>query len=93
MWEAWAARMRKQHSELQTEVIRLRSLMSEFRLDWDAPLSREVEAGLLPAVASEPEVEPSPPAPLPALEPPILMYREDTRPLSLWERIKRYFMG
>jgi len=93
IWEAWAARMRKQHSELQTEVIRLRSLMSEFKLDWDAPLSHEVEVGLLPGDIAEPGVAPSPPAPPPVLEAPILMYREDSPPRSLWERIKRLFMG
>ena len=35
MWEGWADRMRRQHSELQAECIRLRSLMSEFDLEWD----------------------------------------------------------
>jgi hypothetical protein len=90
MWEAWAARMRKQHSELQTEVIRLRALMSEFKLDWDAPLSREVEAGLAPVVA-EPEPQSEQPTVKLETEPPILMYREETRQLTIWERIKRFF--
>ena len=30
MWEEWAERMRKEQSELRTEVLRLRSVMSEF---------------------------------------------------------------
>ena len=90
MWEAWAARMRKQHSELQTEVIRLRSLMSEFRLDWDAPLSREVEVGLAPVQPeTEPETEVEQPSRVLEQEPPILMYCE--KRLTLWERIKRFF--
>ncbi len=37
MWEGWADRMRRQHAELQAECIRLRSLMSEFDLEWDKP--------------------------------------------------------
>ncbi len=30
MWEEWAERMRREHAELQAEVLRLRSVMSEF---------------------------------------------------------------
>lgn len=30
MWEEWAERMRKEQSELRTEVLRLRAIMSEF---------------------------------------------------------------
>lgn len=90
MWEAWAARMRRQHSELQTEVIRLRSLMSEFKLDWDAPLSREVEAGLAPDVEQEVEPESERATAVLEPEPPILIYRESPR-LTIWQRIKRFF--
>ncbi len=32
MWEEWAERMRKEQAELRTEVLRLRSVMSEFEV-------------------------------------------------------------
>jgi hypothetical protein len=35
LWHEWAARMRRDKEELQAEIIRLRSLLSEFKLDWD----------------------------------------------------------
>lgn len=85
MWETWAARMRRQHSELQTEVIRLRSLMSEFKIDWDSPLSREAEAGLRPAEPPAPELTP-PPAPAPA---PSDFVPDPQARSSLWSRFRR----
>ena len=33
MWEGWAERMRRDHAELQAEVLRLRSMLSEFQVD------------------------------------------------------------
>ncbi|MEO5953806.1 MAG: hypothetical protein ABIQ44_15190 [Chloroflexia bacterium] len=35
LWHEWAARMRRDKEGLQGEVIRLRSMLSEFKLDWD----------------------------------------------------------
>ncbi len=35
LWLEWAARMRRDKEDLQAEVIRLRSMLSEFKLDWD----------------------------------------------------------
>lgn len=89
MWETWAARMRRQHSELQSEVIRLRALMSEFKIDWDIPLSKEVEAGLrpdpLPAAEPEPEIPALPQRILDLDLPPAVQPAP-----SLWARIKRF---
>lgn len=90
MWEGWAARMRKQHAELQAEVLRLRSLMSEFQLDWDSPLSREVEAGLAPVPETELLDFTVPEAETQLLDEPA--YPPFERP-TLWQRIKRFFGG
>jgi len=88
MWEAWAARMRKQHSELQTEVIRLRSLMGEFKLDWDVPTEHSFEPHL---PAEQPLVEDVRlEAPVAAQDAAIVFYKEQPR-ISLWQRIKHFF--
>ncbi len=36
LWQEWAARMRRDKEELQIEIKRLRSLLAEFKLDWDS---------------------------------------------------------
>jgi hypothetical protein len=90
MWEGWADRMRRQHAELQSEVLRLRALMSEFKIDWDPSQSPLVTAALLLAqradeVDREPEPEPEPPL---QLDEPLLPPR-----VSLWKRISAFFRG
>ena len=51
MWEGWAERMRRDHAELQAEVLRLRSMLSEFQL------GRTEDTASLPLVAQEQEQE------------------------------------
>jgi len=46
MWEGWAERTRRQQAELQAENLRLRALMSEFKLDWDTGAGQEAPAAL-----------------------------------------------
>jgi len=46
MWEGWAERTRRQQAELQAENLRLRALMSEFKLDWDTGGGQEAPAAL-----------------------------------------------
>ena len=99
MWEGWADRMRREHAELQAECIRLRSLMSEFKLDWDHPLSDDTQTLPL-AEASHittplsPRILPEPVTPQAYLpvEPPLQTPTVPPRP-SLWERIKTFFLS
>jgi hypothetical protein len=89
MWETWAARMRRQHSELQAEVIRLRALMSEFKLDWDTPLSQDVEEGLHPHLLPDPVLGPDEDPSESDTSPGSLSPRPHAGP-TLWARIKRF---
>lgn len=57
LWHEWAARMRRDKEELQAEVIKLRSLLSEFTLDWDNSGAPPLPPGLY--AASE-GISPSP---------------------------------
>jgi hypothetical protein len=99
MWEGWADRMRREHAELQAECIRLRSLMSEFSLDWDHPLSDDTQALALMEPAHittplSPRILPEPGAAQPYLpaEPPLQTPMMPARQ-SLWERIKALFQS
>jgi hypothetical protein len=73
MWLEWAERMRTENEAMRSEVIRLRALLSEFKLDWDKaggpPLPRGVQAAIdhveaprqdeqVVQVVDEPEVRP-----------------------------------
>jgi hypothetical protein len=88
MWEGWADRMRRQHADLQAEVLRLRALMSEFKIDWDPAQSPAVATTLL--LAQQAAAPPPEPEPLPELED---VDELDPEPpsLTLWQRLVRYF--
>jgi hypothetical protein len=99
MWEGWADRMRREHAQLQVECIRLRSLMSEFKLDWDQSIAYDTQAleqleqphittPLLPRILTEGVARPEashdePPLPTPQAPP---------QP-TLWEKIKAFFLS
>lgn len=53
LWQEWAARMRRDKEELQTEVMRLRSILAEFKLDWDKSGAPPLPPGLA-AAAKDP---------------------------------------
>jgi hypothetical protein len=87
MWEGWADRMRRQQSAQQAELLRLRSLMSEFKLDWDPAASATTEDDLQ-AEPSEgvgdtkaAQVQPQPRSSVPPA------------PLSFWGRLKWLMSG
>jgi hypothetical protein len=88
MWEGWADRMRRQHAEQQAELLRLRSLMSEFKIDWDP------QAGVAaddPLPAPEPAVVESEAATenVTELEP----MRALPQTASFWGRLRWLFTG
>jgi len=93
MWQEWADRMRGERDELNAELLRLRSLLSEFKLDWDdsgapplplgllaSPTVKEIES--LPPVEEESEIPQQTPATQAVEEKP-----------SLWARVKKLFGG
>jgi hypothetical protein len=91
MWHEWAERMRTERDELSSELMRLRALLSEFKLDWEEsgapPLPPGVFASLKvkemesqPPVEEEPEIIVQVPEPI------------EVR-LSFWARMKRFFGG
>lgn len=81
LWEEWAERMRQEHAQMQTEVIRLRALMSEFRADMDY-----VPSPLIPhAAAEQPSVSTSEEAANPQ------PLDDGTTRISFWVRIRRLF--
>lgn len=94
MWEGWADRMRREHTALQGECIRLRALMSEFKLDWDQPT-----AGMFD-VAPQPE-EPAITTPLLARILPdgvgetlvVPPYEPMRSKPSMWERFRSFLRG
>lgn len=101
MWEGWANRMRHEHTSLQAECIRLRSLMSEFKLDWDhAPVNiaeitaqmdidqSAITTPLLPHIIPDYSPE-EPQAELPLPPPPPLTAQKP----SLWGRFKNFLRG
>ena len=103
MWEGWADRMRREHSSLQAECIRLRSLMSEFKLDWDhAPVGELEVTGLveepaittplLPRALSDFFDEPLHEQPLDELLIEIPLEPSSAKP-SLWDRFKNFLRG
>lgn len=88
MWNEWAERMRRERDALGDEVLRLRALLSEFSLDWDAAGGPPLPKGLLEA-ASLTEERPS----APVEEPEAVAQTEPdplTRP-SFWQRLRRFF--
>lgn len=89
MWEGWADRMRRQHTELQAEVVRLRALMSEFKIDWDPEQNPAVATTLLLAQkAAAPPPEPEPLPDLFAFEEPPLVPK-----VPFWRRVADFFRG
>ncbi|HET9494440.1 MAG TPA: hypothetical protein VFR15_09435 [Chloroflexia bacterium] len=89
MWNEWADRMRHERDALGAEVIRLRALLSEFSLDWEASGGPRLPRGLLEAaqlaehaekIEAEPEIVPDDPAEE-ATDPP---------PAGFWARLKRF---
>ena len=91
MWQEWAERMRTERDELSAEVIRLRSLMSEFKLDWEdsgaPPLPPGVFASLkVKELENQPPVEEEPEVHFTLPEPP-------EERVSFLQRVKRLFGG
>jgi hypothetical protein len=91
MWQEWAERMRAERDELSAELLRMRSLMSEFKLDWEdsgaPPLPPGVFASLkVKELENQPVAEEEPVAP-------VFILPEEPRRLSFWERVKILFGG
>jgi hypothetical protein len=93
LWHEWAARMRRDKEELQAEVVRLRSLLSEFMLDWDSAGGPPLPPGLTAAVKA-PEVDQ--PQEAPASEKMDgegdISPKSDTVPDGFWARL-RWLLG
>jgi hypothetical protein len=87
MWNEWADRVRRERDAQDAELLRLRSILSEFALDWEAAGGAELPRGLLEAAKlpeeehAEPVEDPSEESP----EPPAVEL-----PPSLWARLLRF---
>jgi hypothetical protein len=91
MWQEWSDRMRKERESLRDEVLRLKSILSEFSLNWEAsgdpPLPQAVlDAAQLP---KEPEPEPEPEHQVLSMEDYAAPDVEVRR--GLWWRVVRFF--
>jgi hypothetical protein len=90
MWNEWASRVRREREVLEAEVLRLRSMLAEFALDWDAAGRPELPKGLLEAARIPEEVEVQAVVDVPA---------ESAGPASaelhptLWGRLVRFFLA
>lgn len=88
LWHEWAARMRRDKEELQAELIRLRSLLSEFKLDWDKSGGPPLPPGLnLAAKAQTANLPEQHVIEVPAAVP----QAEDPSTLGFWGRLRWLF--
>jgi hypothetical protein len=91
MWQEWADRMRSERDDLNAELIRLRTLLSEFKLDWEESGAPPLPPGLFASLKVK-EMESLPPAeeeadpPEEAAGPEPVEEKE-----SLWARVRRLF--
>jgi hypothetical protein len=85
MWLEWAERMRTASEALRVEVIRLRALLSEFKLDWDnaggPPLPSGVQAAIDHVEAPRPEENVKE------------AVNEPEVPPGIWQRLRRLLGG
>ena len=92
LWHEWAARMRRDKEELQAEVVRLRSLLSEFMLDWDSAGGPPLPPGL---TAASKAPSPEQPQEAPASEEMDgggdISPKNDTVPDGFWARLRWLF--
>lgn len=90
LWQEWAARMRRDKEDLKAEVIRLRALLSEFKLDWDSGGGPPLPPGIEAALYSPPYVDPAP-----AVDEQISAVRaaaeDSSERVGLWKRLMRLF--
>lgn len=91
MWNEWAERMRREREALSAEVLRLRSLLSEFTLDWEAAGGPELPRGLLEAAQAQTAQEKQPEV----AEQEALEFASDEHvpepPPTIWVRVVRFF--
>jgi hypothetical protein len=62
MWQEWAERMRRERDTLNAELVRLRSLLSEFKLDWEESGAPPLPPGVFASLKVK-ELESQPPPP------------------------------
>jgi hypothetical protein len=89
MWEGWADRMRRQHAAQQAELLRLRSLMSEFKLDWD-PAALETATATATAETEPEQAQERANEGATQVEPLVVV---PTTQLSFWGRLKWLLTG
>ena len=92
MWQEWAARMRRDKEELQAEIVRLRSLLAEFKLDWDSAGGPPLPPGLAAAVAQpRPEQVATPSANTGAAGESDIWRKTSPPNPGFWARLRRFF--
>ncbi len=93
MWQEWSDRMRRERESLRDEVLRLKSLLSEFSLNWEASGGPPLPQAVLDAAKMPKEAEPQPePEPEPEFPPDEEYFApEDEVPRGLWWRLVRFF--
>jgi hypothetical protein len=88
LWHEWAARMRRDKEELQAEILRLRSLLAEFKLDWDSAGGPPLPPGIIAAARAAGTEHEASTLPLTASDATIKSSAEET---GLWARLRRLF--
>jgi len=91
MWQEWADRMRAERDELNAELVRLRTFLSEFKLDWEELGAPPLPPGLFASLKVK-EMESLPPAEEEAEPPQEMAWEEPVEETeSIWARVKKLF--
>jgi hypothetical protein len=91
MWNEWADRMRRERETRDAETLRLRSLLSEFSLDWAAEGGPALPPGLIKAAQMPDVLQDDPPAEEPAALEPQVSSASPIEPMTgLWTRVLRF---
>lgn len=91
LWHEWAARMRRDKEELQAEVIRLRSMLSEFKLDWDNSGAPPLPPALSAAAEEQSSHDGYQPAQYIKSSPGDISPEPDLSTLGFWSRLRWAF--
>ncbi len=92
MWQEWADRMRSERETLNAELVRMRALLSEFKLDWEDSGGPPLPPGVFASLKIK-EMESQPPpeeeiAPVASPDP-----GPAEEKMSFWARLKKLFGG
>src|SRR4051812_35449745 len=91
MWQEWAERMRNERDQLNSELLRMRSLLSEFKLDWEESGAPPLPPGVFGSLKVK-ELENRPPDEDDPERPPESASQQE-KTTSFLSRLRRFFGG